>query len=135
LNRVSNHWSACRYRVSRVARERYVAYSRRPGQFDKGSDVVLLQTLAGQAGLAIANARAFEETQTHASYMEALVRTTGQLTQTTDFEEQLQLAWNFVREHLKTPVFLVALYDKQGGLLEFPFLYDKDKRIELNPKA
>lgn len=110
------------------------AYSRSPGQFDKGSDVVLLQTLAGQAGLAIANARAFEETQTHASYMEALVRTTGQLTQTTDFEEQLQLAWNFVREHLKTPVFLVALYDKRGGILEFPHVYDKDKHIQLDPK-
>jgi GAF domain-containing protein len=110
------------------------AYSRRPGQFDRGSDVVLLQTLASQAGLAIANARAFEETRTHANYMEALVRTTGQLTQTTDFNEQLQLTWDFVRENLNTPVFYVALYDKPQGVIEFPMIFDEGKRLKLDPK-
>lgn len=110
-----------------------LAYSRRQDHFGRWGNIGLLQTLADQAGLAIANATAFEETQELASYMELLVRTTGKLTQTTDRDAQLGIAWSFVRKHLRTPVFLVALVDDQNGMLEFPFVYDTDRRVLLEP--
>lgn len=109
------------------------AYSRRPNHFARGSDVVLLQTLAGQAGLAILNARAFEDTRTHARYMETLVQITEQLTQTTDRDEQLQLAWDFVRDQLKTPTFIIALANWPDGTIDFPMFYDKGERHSQPP--
>ena len=111
------------------------AYSQAAGSFAQGSDIVPLQILAGQASLAIANARAFEETRTHAGYMEALVRASGQLTRTTDRDEQLQLAWDFVREQLRTPTFVVAMVERQTGTISFPLFYDKGILEEQGPLA
>src|SRR5690606_22286553 len=111
------------------------AYSRRPAHFARGSDVVLLQTLAGQAGLAIANARAFEDTATHAGYMEALVEVTGKLTQTPDQAGQLQLAWDFVREQLGTATFIVGLIDRRNEMVNFPVFYDRGQRVHYPSKS
>jgi len=112
-----------------------LAYSRRPAHFVRGSDVVLLQTLAGQAGLAIANARAFEDTTTHARYMEALVEVTGRLTQTPDQEGQLQLAWDFVREQLGTATFIVGLIDRRNDMVNFPVFYDGGRPVHQPPMS
>lgn len=106
-------------------------YSRRPGRFEEGGTVAVLQTLAWQAGLAIANAQAFHQLDTHARYMEALVRAGEGLTRTTRLEDQLALAWEFVREQLQVSTFFVALYDHPTGTLGFPLAYDKGRRIEI----
>ena len=106
-------------------------YSRRPGRFNEGSTLAVLQTLAGQAGLAIANAQAFQQIQAHADYMEALVQAGQGFTRMTDLEKQLQLAWDFVRKQLQIATFFVALYDEQRDLLRFPLVYDEDKQVEL----
>ncbi len=106
-------------------------YSRQPGRFDEGSTVAVLQTLASQAGLAIANARAFQQTQAHAGYMEALVQAGQGLTRTTHLEGQLAIAWDFVRNQLKVATFFVGLYDKQVDVLRFPLAYDEGQPIEI----
>ena len=106
-------------------------YSQQSGRFDEGSTVAVLQTLASQAGLAIANARAFQQTQAHAGYMEALVRAGQGLTRTTRLEDQLAIAWNFVRNQLKVATFFVGLYDKQADMLRFPLAYDEDRQMEI----
>jgi len=107
-------------------------YSKQPGRFDNGSTVAVIQTLASQAGLAIANVRAFEQTQTHARYMEALVQAAQGLTRTTRLEEQLALTWEFVREQLEVDTFFIALYDRQTGVLRFPLAYDEGQPIEIH---
>lgn len=112
-----------------------VAYSRRSAHFARGSDVVLLQTLAGQAGLAIANARAFEDTTTYAGYMKALVEVTGKLTQTSDQDEQLQLAWDFVREQLGMATFIVGLIDRRNDMVNFPVFYDGGRHVPQPPMS
>jgi len=48
-------------------------YSRQPGRFDEGSTVAVLQTLAGQAGLAIANAKAFGQLRQTKEQLDALI--------------------------------------------------------------
>lgn len=107
-------------------------YSRQPKHFDDGSTVAVLQTMAAQAGLALANARAFQQIQAHASYMEALVRTGQGLTHTTEVQQQLNLAWDFVREQLKASTFFVALYDKRADLLRFPLVYDEGQSVSVS---
>jgi GAF domain-containing protein len=62
-------------------------YSRQPGRFDEGSTVAVLQTLAGQAGLAIANARAFEAEAQRRQEAETLRETALVLTTTLEQQE------------------------------------------------
>lgn len=109
------------------------ALSRRSDQLAPGGSAALLQTLAGQAGLAIANARIFEQTQAQASQMEALVRASRELTAATDEDHQLDIAWRFVHEEIGVSTFLVALFDQGTGLLRFPLAYDEGVRVAITP--
>lgn len=109
-------------------------YSRQPGRFDEGSTMAMLQILAGQAGLAIANAQAFEQIQTYVGYMEALMRAGQGLTRTIELDEQLNLAWDFVREQLNVPTFFIAMYDKQKDALNFLLSYDKGQPVSIEDR-
>jgi len=110
------------------------AYSQRPGRFEEGGTMAVLQTLAGQAGLPIANAQVFQQVQAHAGYMEALVRVGQGLTRTTNLEDQLALTWDFVREQLQVSTFYIALYDRQSGILRFPLAYDMGQPIGISDR-
>jgi len=100
-------------------------YSQRKGWFEGWGTVAVLQTLAGQAGLALVNAQAFQQIDAHARYMEALVRAGQGLTGAIQLEDQLALAWEFVREQLQVSTFFVALLDREARALHFPLAYDK----------
>ncbi len=106
-------------------------YSQKPGHFDAWGTVALLQTLAGQAGLAIVNAQAFEQIRAHAGYMDALVRAGQGFTKATKLEDQLTLAWEFVREQLRVSTFFIALYDHQTQSLRFPLAYEEGQAISI----
>lgn len=109
-------------------------YSYRAGWFEEWGAMAVLQTLAGQAGLALVNAQAFRQIDEHAHYMEALVRAGQGLTQATRLEDQLALAWDFVREQLQVLTFFVALYDDASQTLHFPLVYDEGERLTIAPK-
>lgn len=102
------------------------AYSQTPSQFDAGETVAVLRTLAGQAGLAIANVHAFQQVRAHSEHMDALVKVGQKLTQTTRQDEQLEFAWDYVHRQLGVTTFLVALYDEQSDRLSFPLIYDNN---------
>jgi PAS domain S-box-containing protein len=106
------------------------AYSTRREAFGTREQQVL-QLLADQAGIAIANAQAFAKLEEHAGHMEALVQAGQGLTKTTRVEDQLSLAWEFVQEQLKVATFFVALYDKRADVLRFPLFYDKGRPIQV----
>lgn len=63
------------------------ACSRMPGHFGAGETVALLQTLAGQASLAIVNARAFQRIQTQATDLETLQRLSVDVASSLDLNE------------------------------------------------
>ncbi len=106
-------------------------YSQKPMRFEEWGTVAVLQTLAGQAGLAITNAQAFHQVRAHACYMEALVQAGQGLTKATHLEEQLALAWGFVREQLEVSTFFVGLFDREADVLTFPLAYDEGQPIEI----
>lgn len=100
-------------------------YSRKPAHFEDWGTVAVLQTLASQAGLALANARAFEQSRQRARYLEALADIAQDMTRTTDRQEQLFLASRFVREQLHADTFFIGLYDRERSILEFPVAFDE----------
>ena len=102
-------------------------YSRRSHHFDAWGTVAVLQTLAEQAGLAIANAEAFQQLQLHGRYMEALVRTGESLAHATSLPQQLDTALQFALEQLQVATFIVALYDKARDIISFPLFYDQSE--------
>ena len=110
-----------------------LALSREAGHFDAWGHTALLQTLASQAALAIANARSYQEKKSRAGHMEALVKVGQALTRTTDLSEQLQLAWEFIEGQLQADTFVVALYDRAQDLVEFPFARDQGQPKALPP--
>jgi PAS domain S-box-containing protein len=109
-------------------------YSYRRGWFEEWGTVALLQTLAGQAGLALANAQAFRQLDDHARHMEALVHTGQGLTQATRPRDQLALAWDFVRRQLQVATFFVAIYDSESQTLHFPLVYDEGELLKIHPR-
>ncbi len=107
-------------------------YSSKSGRFEDWGTVSVLQTLAGQAGLALANAQAFQQIRSHASYMESLVEVARGLTRSSNLEEQLELAWAFVRKQLQVSTFVVALYDRDMETLRFPLVRDEERELEIS---
>jgi PAS domain S-box-containing protein len=106
------------------------AYSTRPEAFPAHEKRVL-QLLASQAGVAIANAQAFQQTHTHADYMEALVRVGQGLTKAASLQDRLNLVWEFVQEQLHISTFFVALYDEATDTASFPLFRDEGKIIPI----
>ena len=106
-------------------------YSSQPGRFEDWGTVSVLQTLAGQAGLALANAQAFQQIRSHAVYMESLVEAATGLTRASSLDKQLDLAWTFVRKQLHVSTFVVALYDREVETLRFPLVRDEGRRLEV----
>lgn len=113
------------------------AYSFEPDHFDAQQTVAFLQSLASLAGQAIANAQAFEKIQTHAEYMEALVKAAQGFTRTTDISGLLALAWDFLREQLNVSISFIALYEYDTGddTLSFPFAIENGRPLEIAPRV
>jgi GAF domain-containing protein len=107
------------------------AYSRSEVRADSWGASAMLQTLADQASLAIAHAQAFQQVNAQASYMSSLVQVGQELTRAGSTEEQLLLAWQFVRQQLKVATFLVALYDAERDFLAFPLAMDEEEKKDL----
>ena len=97
------------------------------------SSVRLLSTLAASMGVAIENARLFEETnrllvesQQQAAEM-ATVNTVGQaLTSELEMEALIELIGEQVRQIFSADITYVALYDRQTNLIEFPYAVGDD---------
>ena len=97
------------------------------------SSVRLLSTLATSMGVAIENARLFEETnrllvesQQQADEM-ATVNTVGQaLTSELEFDALIELIGDQVRNIFNADITYVALYDRQTNLIEFPYSVGED---------
>lgn len=64
-------------------------------------------------------------------YMEALVKASRALAQTTQTDNQLNLAWDFVREQLAVSSFFIALYSSSEDRVYFPLAFDESRQVSL----
>jgi len=106
-------------------------YSHDSGRFDEWGTVVVLQTLADLAGMAIHNARVYGQINRRAGHMAALVAAGQGLTRAKTVEAQMEHISRFVRHQLARPEFFVALYDSVTDVLHFPLAFDHGKPVKV----
>lgn len=101
-------------------------------QLDAFNDthVRLLQGLSTSMGVAIANARLFDETQRllkqaelRAAEFSAISKVSEALIAEADFDGTIQLIGNQMRDIFEADIVYVALLDPQTGLIDFPYQY------------
>ena len=115
--RVTGHWgfSACRVIEKNAFDENHVR---------------LLQTLASNMGIAIANARLFDETQRllkvtedRAAELGAISKVSQALIAEPDLDSTIQLIGNQMQEIFNADIVYVALLDPETKLIHFPYQF------------
>ena len=79
----------------------------------------LIQAIADQAGIAVLNARLYEESQRRARVMTALAESASVITGSLDIDEVLQRILSQISNALRVEVVSLALIDPPGGTLTF----------------
>jgi PAS domain S-box-containing protein len=94
--------------------------SDRPHAFDS-DDVDILQALAHQAGVAIDNARLFEQAQERARELAVLNELGQALTARLNVEEVMDEAYRGASSLIDTDNFYIGLYDAESKMINFAF--------------
>jgi PAS domain S-box-containing protein len=92
-----------------------------------------LRTFADQAGLAIQNARMFEETRRRVEYLSTLHQTALAITSDLNLHQVLDALYEQVNRIMDVGAFYVALYDQETGLIHFPLLTGQTGAHEIAP--
>lgn len=89
-----------------------------PGFFST-THLDLIQAIADQAGIAVLNARLYDESLRRAYVMSALAESASEITASLDLEEVLQRILTQISAALRVEVVILALVDPQGDTLTF----------------
>lgn len=97
------------------------------------SDVRLLETLSNAMGVAIENARLFDEIQSllletdkRATELSAINTVTSALVSELDLRNLIQLVGDQTRKTFNADITYVGLLDKEAGVINFPYTYGED---------
>ncbi|HSJ53104.1 MAG TPA: GAF domain-containing protein, partial [Anaerolineae bacterium] len=117
-----------------VVRGRLVGFaelweSRRPRQF-RPDEIALCQGIAGQAAIAIENARLYDESRQRAEDMALLYDISLAISSHLSLGDVLEALHVRIRDVWDPPVFFIALYDEALDALEFPIYLDRGTRLE-----
>ncbi|MFZ5903137.1 MAG: GAF domain-containing protein [Chloroflexota bacterium] len=85
------------------------------------SDVRLLQTLASSLGVALENARLFDEERKRTSELSAIGTVSQALVAETELDSMIQLIGSQMRKIFDADIVYVALLDSQTNLIHFPY--------------
>src|SRR3989304_8516876 len=100
-----------------------------PGYFTQ-DHLALVQAIADQAGIAVLNARLYEESQRQTRVMTAVAESAGVITGSLELEEVLQRILEQITLALRVEVVSLALIDPREEILKFHISSDKsDKSI------
>jgi len=101
------------------------------------SDERLLTTIAASMGVALENARLFDETKRLLAETDqraaelAVINEIGEaLARQLEFEQIIDLVGDRLRSIFGTPIVVIALYDQATRRIEFPYSVDQGERIE-----
>ena len=106
------------------------------------SEVRLLQTIVASMGVALENARLFDETQRLLKETEqrnaelAIIHSIQQgMSATLDFRAIVDLVGDKLEEIFHTGILLVGLVDRERGEIQAPYFLQRGKRFEVAPIA
>jgi GAF domain-containing protein len=118
-----------------------IEYYERESAFGE-SDVRLLMTVASSMGIALENARLFDETQRLFKESEqraaelAIINSVQQgLAAELDFQSIIDLVGDKIAEIFGTQGMSIALHDPQTNLLTMPYFLEHGKRFPIEPKV
>jgi GAF domain-containing protein/CheY-like chemotaxis protein len=104
------------------------------------ADVRLLQTIAASMGVALENARLFDETQRlvtetqrRAAELAVINNVQQGLASRPDFQGTIDLVGNKIREVFSAGDVGIRWYEPETGLIHYPYEYEHDRRLELAP--
>ena len=117
-----------------------VALARMPQNAFSEADERLLSTIASSLGVALENARLFDETKRLLSETEqrnaelAVINEIGEaLAKQLDFDAIVDLVGDRMAAMFKTTDIYIALHDKAAGLIRFPYELDHGQRVHGEP--
>jgi GAF domain-containing protein len=90
------------------------------------SDVRLLTTLANSMGVALENARLFEETERHVSELATVNTVSSALASELDINALIHLVGEQMRTVFKADIAYVALLDEAAEMINFPYTYGEE---------
>ncbi len=94
-------------------------------------EVALLTGLAEQAGIAVENARLFQEREQRIAELTALNEVGRAIGTTMRLDELLETIRREAARLVDTSNFLVALYDERTNILSFPLYHEFGRRVEM----
>ncbi len=101
--------------------------------FDAGH-LELLRTIAGQAAVAIQNARLFEERERRIGELAVLNEIAQILSSTLELDVLLESVYRQVSRLMDTTNFFIALCDQEADEITFPFAIDPEGREDWRPQ-
>jgi diguanylate cyclase (GGDEF)-like protein len=93
-------------------------------------DLALAESIGRQAGLAIQNARLFEQTQRRAAHLSALNEIGHAVSTLLEVDRVLEVIYQQVQRSLPLDVFFVSLYDAETSTVSNPFVMDGGQRYQ-----
>ncbi len=119
-----------------------ISLERLPEDAFSDSDERLLATVARSMGVALENARLFDETrhllgetEQRASELSIINEIGAALSEQLDFDAIVELVGDRLVEMFRSPDFYIALYDRKAGLIRFPYETDDGRRVHGDPIA
>ena len=97
-------------------------------------ELVLVQAISDQVGLALENARLFADTQRRAEQLSTINRIGLSINSDLDLAGVLNALYKEIQRMLDVDSFYVALYDAGSGMIDFPLLVGPDGTLEVEPR-
>jgi PAS domain S-box-containing protein len=97
------------------------------------ADERLLTTLAGSLSVALENARLVHETRQRNAELALINSVQGAIAGELDPQAIYDLAGDKLREVFDAQVVSVSVYDETSGLMSFPYVIERDERLQLDP--
>ncbi len=94
-------------------------------------NIPLMRAIGQQVGVAVENARLFEETRLQTDHLSVLNEMGRALSGSLDLDSVFQNILHFTSQLVKTSNFFIAVYDAAGQMVSFPLVLEKGKRVEI----
>ena len=90
------------------------------------AEVRLVTTVAASMGVALENARLFDETQQRAAELDTINKVSQQVAGKLDLAALIELVGEQIRQVFKADLAYVALLDRASGAINFPYQYGEE---------
>ncbi|PKO12457.1 MAG: hypothetical protein CVU39_23975 [Chloroflexi bacterium HGW-Chloroflexi-10] len=104
-------------------------FNSRRMQYFQERELELISLLIAQGAVAMENARAFQNLEQNAVLRNALVQISQDLAENQNSDSQLEIIWQFVKQHLHAPMFYIGFSNADNNEIHYKIAYDAYKKL------